>query len=154
VCRRGTRRVGDLRGVVTLSRILRYTFNKNFLMNRTILFLFVILAGSVVYAQDTTLNEYVGTYKFPEGSAVLSVEIKIENGALMANSSAGSSALEKISKDTFNLVSYNGTVYFTRDGNKKVNGIKIEVQDTVLEGKKETAGPGYFAREWLCKRKT
>jgi hypothetical protein len=72
----------------------------------------------------------------------------------MANSSAGSSALEKVSKDTFNLVAYNGTVYFTRDGEKKVNGIKIEVQDTVLEGKKETAGPGYFMKESLCKRKT
>jgi len=28
-------------------------------------------------------------------------------------------------------------VYFTRDSLKKVNGIKIEVQDTILEGKKE-----------------
>jgi hypothetical protein len=29
-------------------------------------------------------------------------------------------------------------VYFTRDSLKKVNGIKIEVQDTILEGKKES----------------
>ena len=124
-------------------------------MRRTFVFLFAILAGGVLHAQDTTLNEYVGTYKFPEGSAVLSVDIKIENGALMANSSAGSSALEKISKDTFNLVSYSGTVYFTRDADKKVNGIKIEVQDTVLEGKKETAGFAidYFMKEWWCTRK-
>jgi len=124
-------------------------------MRRTCVFLFAILVGSVLHAQDTTLNEYVGTYKFPEGSVVLSVDIKIENGALMASSSAGSSALEKISKDTFNLVSYSGMVYFTRDADKKVNGIKIEVQDTVLEGKKETAGlaGNYLIKEWWCMRK-
>src|SRR5262245_23086911 len=121
-------------------------------MRGTFVLLFAIMAGSALHAQDTTLNEYVGTYKFPEGSAVLSVDIKIENGALMANSSAGSSALEKVSKDTFNLVSYSGMVYFTRDADKKVNGIKIEVQDTVLEGKKETAGLvfDYFIKVWWC----
>ena len=122
-------------------------------MLRTIFILLVTLGGNVLHAQDTTWNEYVGTYKFPEGSVVLSVEIKIENGALTASSSAGSSALEKISKDTFSLVSYSGTVYFTRDSDKKVNGIKIEVQDTVLEGKKETADFAYLVREWVCKCK-
>jgi len=122
---------------------------KKFIFSLVTLICFANLRG-----QDTTLNEYVGTYKFPEGSVVLSVDIKIENGVLMANSSAGSSALEKIAKDTFNLVSYSGSVYFTRDADKKVNGIKIEVQDTVLEGKKETAGlaVGYIMKEWLCKR--
>lgn len=89
-------------------------------------------------AQDTTLNEYVGTYTFPEGGPVTTVEVKMENGSLTASSSAGSSILEKVSKDTFNLVAYSGMVYFTRDSLKKVNGIKIEVQDTILEGKKES----------------
>ena len=89
-------------------------------------------------AQDTTLNEYVGTYTFPEGGPVTTVDVKIENGSLMASSSAGSSILEKVSKDTFNLVAYSGMVYFTRDSLKKINGIKIEVQDTILEGKKES----------------
>jgi Domain of unknown function (DUF3471) len=129
--------------------ILNKTVMKRFIFSTVAFVCFAMARG-----QDTTLNEYVGTYKFPEGSVVLSVDIKIENGALMANSSAGSSALEKISKDTFNLVSYSGTVYFTRDADKKVNGIKIEVQDTVLEGKKENAGLAvrYF-KEWLYQRK-
>lgn len=91
-----------------------------------------------LYAQDTTLNEYVGTYTFPEGGPVTSVDVKLENGSLVASSTAGSSAMEKVSKDTFNLVTYDGKVYFTRDSAKKVNGIKIEVQDTILEGKKES----------------
>ncbi|MFI5185694.1 MAG: hypothetical protein ACHQF0_03165 [Chitinophagales bacterium] len=109
-------------------------------MKKFMLFLLVLNAFTFLNAQDTTLNEYVGTYTFPEGAPVPTVEIKIENGILMANSSAGSSVLEKISKDTFNLVAYNGNVYFTRDSVKKVNGIRIEVQDTILEGKKETVG--------------
>src|SRR5215471_8867100 len=109
-------------------------------MQRTFALLLLIFAVGALRAQDSTLNEYVGTYKFPEGSVVPSVDIKLENGGLIGTSSAGSSALERISKDTFNLVQYSGTVYFTRDAEKKVTGIKIEVQDTVLEGKKETAG--------------
>ena len=104
------------------------------------LFLTLVTLVAFVFsnAQDTTLNEYVGTYTFPEGGPVTTVDVKIENGSLMASSSAGSSILEKASKDTFNLVAYNGMVYFTRDSLKKVNGIKIEVQDTILEGKKES----------------
>jgi hypothetical protein len=110
-------------------------------MKKFVCLLMTAFVGMNLLAQtDTSLQQYTGVYKFPEGSAVTSVEIKIENGGLMATSTAGSSVLERISKDTFNLVSYSGTVYFTRDAEKKVNGIRIEVQDTILEGKKENAG--------------
>ncbi|HWH61980.1 MAG TPA: DUF3471 domain-containing protein [Ginsengibacter sp.] len=104
------------------------------------LFLTMVILIAFVFskAQDTTFTEYVGTYTFPEGGPVTTVDVKIENGSLMASSSAGSSILEMVSKDTFNLVAYSGMVYFTRDSSKKVNGIKIEVQDTILEGKKES----------------
>jgi len=63
--------------------------------------------------------------------------------------------MEKISKDTFNLVTYNGKVYFTRDTAKKINGIKIEVEDTILEGKKESLDFATFnySRYSLWKRK-
>ncbi len=101
--------------------------------------LFALFAFNFINAQDSTLNEYTGVYTFPEGSAVTSVEIKIENGGLMANSSQGSSALEKISKDTFNLVAYNGLVSFHRDGESKIDSIRIEVQDIILEGKRDTS---------------
>src|ERR1044071_3092524 len=104
-------------------------------MRKLILSLVISCCFLFLKAQDTTLNEFVGTYTFPEGGPVTTVDIKLENGSLLASSSAGSSALEKISKDTFNLVAYNGMVYFTRDSLKKVNGIKIEVQDTIMEGK-------------------
>jgi hypothetical protein len=107
-------------------------------MKKFTLFLFAIVGFIFLRAQDTTLNEYVGTYKFPEGGPVTAVDIKMENGALTASSAAGSSPMEKISKDTFSLVTYNGTVYFTRDSTKKINGIKIQVEETILEGKKES----------------
>lgn len=108
---------------------------------RHLLVTVVALASfGLLNAQDTTLNEYVGTYVFPEGSMVPSVDIRIENGSLMASSSAGSSGLEKISKDTFNLVSYTGTVYFIRNGDKKIDSIKIDAQDVILEGKKQNGG--------------
>jgi hypothetical protein len=107
-------------------------------MKKFALSLFTIAGFIFLNAQDTTLNEYTGTYKFPEGGPVTSVDVKIENGALVASSAAGSSPMEKISRDTFSLVTYNGTVYFTRDSTKKINGIKIQVEETILEGKKES----------------
>ena len=107
-------------------------------MRKLILSIVVCFGLVSLYAQDTTLNEYVGTYTFPEGGPVTTVDVKLENGSLVASSTAGSSPLERISKDTFNLVTYNGKVYFSRDSTKKVSGIKIEVEDTILEGKKES----------------
>ena len=107
-------------------------------MRKLILSIMICFGLISLHAQDTTLNEYVGTYTFPEGGPVTTVDVKLENGSLVASSTAGSSPLERISKDTFNLVTYNGKVYFSRDSTKKVSGIKIEVEDTILEGKKES----------------
>ena len=107
-------------------------------MRKLILSIMVCFGLISLHAQDTALNEYVGTYTFPEGGPVTTVDVKLENGSLVASSTAGSSPLERISKDTFNLVTYNGKVYFSRDSTRKVSGIKIEVEDTILEGKKES----------------
>jgi hypothetical protein len=107
-------------------------------MRKLVLSMIVSCGLVFLYAQDTTLNEYVGTYTFPEGGPVTTVDVKLENGSLVANSTAGSSPLERISKDTFSIVAHNGIAYFTRDSTKKVNGIKIEVGETILEGKKES----------------
>jgi len=107
-------------------------------MKKFTLLVCAIVTFILLRAQDTTLNEYVGTYTFPEEGPVTTVDVKLENGSLVASSTAGSSPLERISKDTFNLVTYNGKVYFSRDSTKKVSGIKIEVEDTILEGKKES----------------
>lgn len=124
-------------------------------MKKLICFLFIAGCFICLHAQeDTLLQQYKGVYKFPEGSIVTSVEISIENGILVANSSMGTAALEKISKDTFSLPTYNGMVYFTRNAETKVDGIRIVVQDIILEGKKEGAGiVMYRHHELLMDRK-
>ncbi len=114
-------------------------------MRKLIFFLLITgCAISMQAQQDSSLQEYKGTYKFPDGSIVPSVEITLDNGSVIINSQMGSATLEKISKDTFSLTVYNATVYFIRDADKKVNAIKIETPDLILEGKKEGAGFAYI----------
>ena len=94
---------------------------------------FVLLSAK---AQDD-LKEYVGTYRFPDGSTIPTVDIKLDGAILIASSPAGSSPLEKLSRDTFSIVNYNGMMYFIRNAEKQVVGMKFEVQDVVQEGKKD-----------------
>jgi hypothetical protein len=102
----------------------------------TILLLSCLCTIAMQAQEDTSLQQYTGVYKFPDGSVVPSVEIVLVNGALSANSSMGSAPLEKISRDTFNLPTYNGMIYFTRTAGK-ITGLKVETQEVVLEGKKD-----------------
>jgi hypothetical protein len=106
-------------------------------MKKLFLLLLLMPVFISVTAQDDPLKEYTGVYKFPDGSPITSVEVKLENGVLVGYSTMGSSVLEKIGKDTFSVVAYNGMAYFSRDSNSEVNGVRIEVQDLILEGKKE-----------------
>jgi hypothetical protein len=113
---------------------------------------FLLLMTTVcisVNAQDDPLKEYVGVYKFPDGSVIPSVEIKLENGVLVGYSTMGSAALEKIAKDTFSITTYNGMAYFTRNADNAVNGVRIEVQDLILEGKKEIGGIAFLNRRYF-----
>ncbi len=90
-------------------------------------------------AQDTTQRmEYLGKYKFPEGSVVPEVEVLIENGMLMMNSTAGTSALELIKGDTFTIVAFNGTAAFKRNDAKKVIAVHIDAGGYVLDGLKDS----------------
>jgi len=114
-------------------------------MRKTFLCLIAILFCFAATAQtDTTLKEYTGSYKFPEGSAAPSVEISIQGNELYANASIGSASLTRISKDTFSIPAYGGMTYFTRDEAGKVKGIRVEVGDLVLVGTKETSMPMAF----------
>ena len=97
--------------------------------------------------QDTLLQQYKGVYKFPDGSIVPSVEITVDNGIVTIHSQMGEAALEKISRDTFSLPIYEAMVYFIRDAETKVNGIKIETHDLVLEGKKEGSSFALYRKD-------
>ena len=106
-------------------------------MKLTSLLLFLCISYTSVFAQDSTLTEYKGLYKFREGSPTPSVDITIENGALYANSSIGSASMKWVNKDTFSIPDHNGMAYFYRSDKGKVNSIKVEVADLVLEGDKQ-----------------
>jgi len=47
-------------------------------MKNLFITLVTLFAFAFSNAQDTTLTEYVGTYTFPEGGPVTTVDIKIE----------------------------------------------------------------------------
>jgi hypothetical protein len=110
------------------------------MMKRTFLpitmMMFIFAAAN---AQDSTQNrEFVGKYKFPDGSVVPEVEVVIENGMLMMNSSAGTSSLELIKGDTFTIVAFNGTAAFKRNDVKKVVGVHIDAGGYILDGVKDS----------------
>ena len=110
-------------------------------MRKCFLFLFAITGIITLNAQQApstdSLQEYTGKYKFPEGSVVTEVTVTIENGILFAASVMGSSELKKIEKDIFEIVAYAGKATFKRNEEAKLNGVKIEVEDLILEGTKE-----------------
>ncbi len=88
-------------------------------------------------APDSTLQQYVGKYKFPEGSVIADVVVALESGALSMSSSAGTSPLEKQQgEDIFTITQFQGTAKFNRDANKKIIGVSINAMGYVLEGTK------------------
>ena len=109
-------------------------------MKKLVLSFFAMVSLFIVSAQQTpqtdSLKEYTGKYKFPEGSAVPEVTVTIENGVLYASSAAGNSELKKIEKDIFEIVAFSGKAFFKRNEEAKLNGVRIEVEDVILEGTK------------------
>lgn len=101
----------------------------------------LLLSIGIVYcisvkAQDS-LQHYVAKYKFPQGSMVTEVDVVLDNGVLMVNSTMGNAAIERSTGDEFTMPSYNGTVVFIRNEAKKITGIKINVMNISLEGSRE-----------------
>ena len=115
-------------------------------MKKILFFFLSIMAGTmVVQAQqspsDSTLKEYTGKYKFPEGSVVMEVTVSLENGNLTMASQVGVSALEKQGEDTYTIVQFQGTAKFNRDSNRKIIGVSIVAMGYQLEGTKTDAAP-------------
>ena len=115
--------------------------------------LLIVIAAN---AQDSTQRkDYLGKYKFPEGSVVPEVEVLIENGMLMMNSSAGTSSLELIKGDTFTIVAFNGTAAFKRNDAKKVIGVHIDAGGYILDGVKDsTSTMKSMVRNYLYQQTT
>jgi len=108
-------------------------------MKKTVILLIAVLFSFSGFAQeepgsDSTLQQFTGKYKFPEGSVVSEVDVMVDAGVLVMSSPAGSSPLEKREEDLFFIVQYQGTAKFNRDTNKKVVGVTINAMGYVLEG--------------------
>ncbi len=102
--------------------------------------LIAVFTASFLYlkAQDS-LQQYTAKYKFPAGAVVTDVTVMLDSASntLSITSSMGNAPLEKSGTDVFTMTTYNGTVTFTRNEAKRINGIKIEVMGMLLEGTKE-----------------
>ena len=102
--------------------------------------------------KDSTLQDFVGKYKFPEGSIVTEVTVSMEGEGLIMSSSVGNSALVKTGDDQFSITAYDGTAKFKRDGSKKVVGVNIDAGGYVLEGTKSDGIAFNHASGILLKR--
>ena len=96
----------------------------------------LLLAVFIASAQVDSLQEFTGKYKFPDGSPVTVVTISIQNGALYAEAEVGASPLTRISADVYSVDAFGGVATFKRNTDKKITGVKIEVDETVMEGTK------------------
>jgi len=108
-------------------------------MKYLLIFILTAIASTTLQAQDTSSYQYLGKYKFPEGSVVTGVEVNIDNGLLVMSSTAGVSNLAVLGKDSFNIVSFNGFAVFRRNESKKVVAVHIEASGYILDGPKDSA---------------
>lgn len=107
-------------------------------MRKLSLLLVLLSASFLSQAQSTpdSLELYTGKYVFPAGSVVAETVVSLKDGILSASSDMGTTELKKLEKDVFEVVAYGGTATFKRNAEGKVNAVRIEVSDIVLEGTK------------------
>ena len=116
-------------------------------MKKIVLFLFLsfgyALVANAQASQTETdtvvLKQYIGKYKFPEGSVVNEIVVNIENGGLNMIASVGTSPLKKNDGDVFEITLFQGIANFKRNDDKKVVGVSINAMGYNLEGTKEEA---------------
>ena len=108
---------------------------------KKILLLSTLLLGVFIsiQAQDSTLTQLTGKFKFGEGSPVQEAVITLDNGALVAGSVMGSYILQKTGEDQYFIADLQAPVVFKRDSNRKVIGLSISVSGMVLEAVKVEA---------------
>ncbi len=95
-------------------------------------------ACTTLHAQDTSSHQYVGKYMFPDGSVIPSVEVTLDNGALSMSSTAGTSPLQLLGKDSFSIVTFNGYAVFRRSSTSKIVSVHIEASGYILDGTRDT----------------
>lgn len=109
-------------------------------MKKSFLSLLLILSFFSLHAQTDSAQQYIGKYSFPDGSVIPYVDVASENGSLSMTSTIGSSALNRLGVDSFEVVQYAGIAVFKRGEDKSVNGVHIEAAGYILEGQKQANG--------------
>ena len=119
----------------------------------------IVINAQTDPAPKPPLEDFVGKYVFPDGSVVPDVTVTLDGSALTMASSAGTSALTELGRDSFTIVEFSGTAVFKRGDDKKVNGVHIEAMGYVLDGQKQNNGAWAFTyylrpnRELLLSKK-
>ena len=89
-------------------------------------------------ANDSLLVEFTGKFKFPDGNVISELTMVVENGTLTAQSAMGNAEFKKTdNKDVFEIIAYGGTATYKRNGQGKITGLRIQVQDLDMEGVKQ-----------------
>jgi hypothetical protein len=84
-----------------------------------------------------TLDEYTGTYTFPDGSIFNELNVTTNGNVLTITSAMGSTNLQNQGGDNFYLNEYGAPVIFRRGSNGVVDSVYIKVQGIELFGKKD-----------------
>ena len=110
-------------------------------MKKILLFSLLVMGISFAASAqtDTTLTQYVGKYKFADGSPVTEITVSLENGALSMVSSVGTSPLEKQAEDVYSITQFQGTATFKRNENRKIIGVSVLAMGYTVEGTKDEA---------------
>jgi hypothetical protein len=93
-----------------------------------------------IQADTTAMVEFKGKYKFKENPMVQNVTVGIDKDKLVADPGDGNVynlIKDKDKPDTFAIEELGATVLFVRDTNKKITGMKVEVQGSELVADKE-----------------
>ena len=105
-------------------------------MKKALLSFFVLFCFLSVNAQTDSLQQYIGKYKFPDGSPVTEITVSLDNGMLMASSAMGTTELKLTTTvDVFEIAAYGGTATFRRKEGK-IAGVQVLVGDINMEGEK------------------
>ena len=106
--------------------------------------LVVVINAQTEPTPKPPLEDFVGKYVFPDGSVVPEVDVILSNNALTMSSAAGSSVLNELGIDSFQIVEFSGIAVFKRGDDKKVNAVHIEAGGYVLDGQKKSNGIWIF----------
>ncbi len=113
-------------------------------MKKLIALLFIsCFCANIAFAQTTSadsLKQYVGTYKMKDGSPIENYKITFSDGSISgeADSYGANKLVKQAGIDKFQSTSsYGSIITFIRNADKKVTGLKMEIQGTAILADKQ-----------------